>query len=195
MEIYQTSILNMKKIIFPLLLIVAILERTVFDLGPNFEFITTALVLSAFYLGKKQSFLLTFLILLISDFILGNSNIFIFTWSGFLIPALFASDLIKEIKLNKILSATGLGISSNIFFYLWTNFGVWVLDSWGMYPKTIQGLLLSYINGLPFLKYQITSTLLMLPITFIVFETVQMIIIQFKSKKTLLTNIKIVSFN
>jgi len=172
----------MKKLIFPLLLIAAILERTVFDLGPNFEFITTALILSAFYLGKKQSFLLTFLILLISDFILGNTNIFIFTWSGFLIPALFASNLLKKIKLNKILSATILGISSNIFFYLWTNFGVWTLDSWGMYPNSMQGLIQSYINGLPFLKYQFASTLFILPVTFITFETIKKILFFLNSK-------------
>ena len=176
----------MKKLILPLLLIAAVLERTVFDLGPNFEFITTALILSAFYLGKKQSFLLTFLILLISDFILGNTNIFIFTWSGFLIPALFASNLLKKIKLNKILLGTGLGISSNIFFYLWTNFGVWAFDSWGMYPNSIQGLLQSYINGLPFLKYQIISTLLILPVTFVVFEIVKKILALPRFKKSFL---------
>ena len=180
----------MKKLIFPLLLVVAILERTVFDLGPNFEFVTTALILSAFYLGKKQSLLLTFLILLISDLIIGNSNIFIFTWSGFLIPALFASNIFKKIKLNKILLGTGLGISSNLFFYLWTNFGVWLLDSWEMYSKNVQGLLQCYINGLPFLKYQITSTLLLLPISFVIFETIKIITIQSKPRKTYINNFK-----
>ncbi|MBU0998540.1 hypothetical protein KJ570_03365 [Patescibacteria group bacterium] len=180
----------MKKLIFPLLLITAILERTLFDLGPNFEFITTALILSAFYLGKKQSLLLIFLILLVSDFIIGNTNIFVFTWSGFLIPALFVSNILKKIKLNKIILGTGLGISSNIFFYLWTNFGVWVLDSWGMYPNTIQGLLQSYINGIPFLKYQLVSTLLLLPVTFVIFETIKIIAIQSKSRKTLSTTLK-----
>lgn len=176
----------MKKFILPILLIIAVLERTVFDLGPNFEFVTTALILSAFYLGQKQSLLLVFLILLISDSIIGNTNIFIFSWTGFLIPAFFASNIFKKIKLNKILLGTGLGISSNIFFYLWTNFGVWILDSWGMYPKTIQGLLLSYINGIPFLKYQLTSTLLLLPISFVVFEIIKTIVVQPRFKKTFL---------
>ncbi|MFH1971529.1 MAG: DUF6580 family putative transport protein [Patescibacteria group bacterium] len=185
----------MKKLILPILLIAAILERTVFDLGPNFEFITTALILSAFYLGKKQSILLTFLILLISDTIIGNTNIFVFTWTGFLIPAFFASDVLKKIKLNKILLGTGLGISSNIFFYLWTNFGVWALDSWGMYPNTMQGLTQSYINGIPFLKYQLVSTLLLLPVTFIIFETIKIIAIQSKSRKNSINNFKTVSFN
>lgn len=176
----------MKKLILPILLILAVLERTVFDLGPNFEFVTTALILSAFYLGQKQSLLLIFLILLVSDSIIGNTNIFIFSWTGFLIPAFFASNIFKKIKLNKILLGTGLGISSNIFFYLWTNFGVWLLDSWGMYPKTIQGLLLSYINGIPFLKYQVSSTLLLLPISFVVFEIVKKIVMQPRLKKTFL---------
>lgn len=176
----------MKKLIFLLLLIAAILERTLFDLGPNFEFVTTALIFSAFYLDKKQSLLLVFLIMLISDFFIGNTNIFIFTWTGFLIPALFVSDIFKKFRFNKIVMGTSLGISSNIFFYLWTNFGVWFLDSWGMYPKTTFGLLLSYINGLPFLKYQITSTLLLLPTTFAIFEIARKIINLPRFKKSFL---------
>jgi hypothetical protein len=175
----------MKKLIFPILLILAILERTVFDLGPNFEFVTTALILSSFYLGKEKSLLLTFLILLISDRVIGNTNIFIFTWSGFLIPALFASSLFRKIKLNKFLIGTGLGIVSNLFFFAWTNFGVWVLDSWGMYAKTPFGLIECYINGLPFLKYQLTSTLLLLPLSFAIFEIINNTAFILNSKKLL----------
>jgi len=177
----------MKKLIFPILLVLAVLERTVFDLGPNFEFVTTALILSAFYLGKQKSFLLTFLILLISDRVIGNTNIFIFTWSGFLIPALLASDIFKKVKLNKFVLGTGLGISSNLFFYFWTNFGVWLLDSWGMYPKTLFGLISCYINGLPFLKYQLISTIVLLPLTFVVFEIIKILAIYISSKKSLLS--------
>ena len=42
----------------------AFLERTAFDLGPNFELVTLAMVLSAFYLNPKYSLLFTSLLLI-----------------------------------------------------------------------------------------------------------------------------------
>lgn len=161
----------MKKLFVYSLFILAFIERVWFDLGPNMELITVALILSAFYLNKKTTFILTFAVVALSDLIIGNSNIFLFTWSGFILP-LLAIGIFKSLKVNSILSGTLAGISFNLFFFIWTNFGVWALDSWGMYPNTAFGLLQSYLNGLPFLKYQLTSTLFFVPIGFLIYEVV-----------------------
>src|SRR3989344_4937087 len=181
MALYKTGMKTPKYLLLVVLFLFAFLERTVYDLGPNIELVTTALVLSSFYFGKKSSFWLTFIIIALSDRIIGNSSIFIFTWSGFLIPAFLSSRFITLFKLIsqrltnlwsglKLIPLISVGLFSNLFFYLWTNFGVWLLDSWGMYPDTFQGLLLSYINALPFLRLQIASTLIFLPLVFISIE-------------------------
>ena len=149
--------------------LLALVERVWFDLGPNIELITLATILSAFYLNKKSAFLLTLGIMALSDLLIGNSNIFLFTWSGFILPIL-AINTFKNLQVNKILSGTLAGISSNLFFFFWTNFGVWALDSWGMYPNTAFGLMSSFINGLPFLKYSLTSTLFFVPLGFLIYE-------------------------
>ena len=159
----------MKNYFVDFIFFLAFLERTAFDLGPNFELVTLAMVLSAFYLNPKYSLLFTSLLLIISDLLIGNTNIFIFTWSGFLIPVLFIKRF-KNLKINNIFSGTFVGISSNLFFFIWTNFGVWALDSWGMYPKTLNGLLSSYVNGIPFLKYQLVSTIFFVPLGFLIYE-------------------------
>lgn len=169
--------LNTKNIFVYLVFLLAFLERTVFDLGPNFELVTLAMVMASFYLDKKLALTLIAILIISSDLIIGNSNIFIFTWSGFLIPIFFIK-YFKNLKINNIFSGTFAGISSNLFFFFWTNFGVWALDSWGMYPKTILGLASSYINGLPFLKYQLTSTLLFIPLGLLIYQ------ITFKSLPT-----------
>src|SRR3990167_10724815 len=131
------SKLPINKVIFlGILFLAAFIERVIFDLGPNIELITMAMILSSFYFGKKESFWLTFAIIAISDRVIGNSNIFLFTWSGFLVPAFLVSSILKvftkritnhESRITKkifdISSLTLLGFSSNIFFYLWTNFG------------------------------------------------------------------------
>jgi hypothetical protein len=156
--------------ILPIIIaIFAILLRTTFHWLPNVELVTATMLLASLY-SRRTAFILTFIVLAVTDVILGNTSIFLFTWSGFLIPALIISSLkIKNLKL-KIPSATLLGIAANLFFYVWTNLGVWVLDSWGMYPKTALGLVSCYINGLPFLKNQLESTLLFVPLVFILHQ-------------------------
>ena len=157
-----------KSLFLIILFVLAFTERVFFDFGPNFELVTTALILSSFYLGKKTSFWSVFFIMLLSDLVIGNTNIFVFTWTGFLIPVLFINKTKSNSPFIKILNGTLTGISVNLFFFLWTNFGVWLLS--GMYPETISGLLMSYINALPFLRYQLTSTLIFVPFGFLLTE-------------------------
>lgn len=163
------QILTAKNLFLTLLFLAAFLERVVFDLGPNIELVTMAMILASFYLGKKEAFWLTFAIIAFTDRLIGNGLIFLFTWSGFLIPAFFVNSVLKKLGtkgIKEYVFGTGAGLGSNLFFYFWTNFGVWLLDSWNMYPNTFQGLMLSYINALPFLKYQMTSTLIFVPLGF-----------------------------
>jgi len=157
-----------------ILIFVALLERIFFDLGPNVELVTMALVLSSFYLGNKYSSFVVLVILIISDLIIGNSSIFIFTWTGFLLPALFVHKFLsKGNSIKNIFSGTLAGVSTNLFFFLWTNLGVWLLSA--MYPNTAQGLMMSYLNGLLFLKLQLLSTLLFVPLGFTLFETFKLL--------------------
>ena len=154
--------------IFGLFFLAFLLRLT--RLIPNMELITTSLILSSVYLSRKHTLLLTLVTMAATDLLLGNTNIFLFTWSGFLLPILFISLFrIGKIK-SEIVKIIGLGLGANLFFFIWTNFGVWALDSWGMYPKTLPGLVSCYINALPFLKNQICSTLLFLPLFYTLFR-------------------------
>lgn len=166
-----------KNILFPaILIILGILFRTIWHLGPNIEFVTAAVLLSASYLGKKWTIMVPFLIMIISDLIIGNTNIFIFTWSGFIFIG-YLSTLSKLSSLRfgpRVLRATGLGILGSFLFYIWTNFGVWLLDSWGMYPKTISGLFKAYILALPFLKYNLIGNLFIVPLSFVIVEKLKL---------------------
>ena len=155
----------MKKLGWALLLVVvAVGERVWWDLGPNIELVTMAMILAASYLGKNWAMGVVLVSMGISDLMLGNSNIWLFTWSGFLIPVLWMN------KEPGVVKGVGMGLGANLFFYAWTNFGVWLLDSWGMYSNDVSGLINAYINGLPFLKLQVFSTLLFLPAALVVME-------------------------
>lgn len=154
-----------KHIILSVFILLAFLERVFIDFGPNIELITMTMITSAAYVGRKETFLVTFLLLIASDLVIGNSNIFLFTWSGFLIPSLYAHRFIRN---HKVVEGTMAGMGANIFFFIWTNFGVWLIGK--LYPPSLSGLVTSYINALPFLKLQLISTLVFVPIGFLAME-------------------------
>ena len=128
-----------RKILIPVFFItVTVLTRTLFHIGDNIEFLTATGLASSFFLNKKLGFLTIFVSLIISDFIIGNSSIFIFTWTGFLFSPLL-SETIRRRKFSLLQSTSviqGLGLLSTIIFFLWTNFGVVVTTN--MYSKKLE---------------------------------------------------------
>lgn len=148
---------------------IGVLSRTVFHINNNIEFITALTLATAYFVKDiKVSVLSTLGILLISDLIIGNTNIFLFTWSGFLLMVLVGKALkSSNIKSRFVASETGAIISTLLFFF-WTNFGVVVTTS--MYSKDISGLIQSYQNGLPFLLNQLIGNLIIVPVVFFAFD-------------------------
>jgi len=178
-QVNNETIKRRKFIFAGLLIVLGILFRTAWHLGPNVEFVTSACLLAGSYLGRKWVILVPVFIMLTSDLIIGNTNIFIFTWSAYIVIGILGYWGLKnkneKLKITKIIKATGLGIIASLWFYLWTNFGVWLLDSWGMYPRIITGLVDAYILGLPFLKYNLIGNLVFVPVSFSLVEIVKSI--------------------
>lgn len=167
---------NINKISYATVLIgLGILFRTAWHVAPNVEYVTTATLLAASYLGKRWAILVPLLIMIITDLMLGNTNIFLFTWSAYIfIGCLGNLSHLSDLKTgSKILRVTGLGIAGSIWFYLWTNFGVWLLDSWGMYRGTLSGLTQAYILAIPFFRYNLIGNLIFLPSSFIIVEIIK----------------------
>lgn len=171
----------MKFLIAGILIILGILFRTAWKVGDNFEFVTSAALLSGSYLGIGWAVIVPMAIMLVTDLIIGNTNIFIFTWSAYVMIGVVGYWGMKKARrttrikstTSRIIKATSLGIVASVWFFIWTNFGVWLLDTWGMYPKTISGLIDAYIMGLPFLKYNLLGNLFFVPLSFSIFELVK----------------------
>ncbi|MDO8265276.1 MAG: hypothetical protein Q7T34_02820, partial [Candidatus Parcubacteria bacterium] len=70
--------------------------------------------------------------------------------------------IIKRNSKHYSLKMTGLGIVSVLFFYLYTNFGWWLTS--GMYPMNLNGLIMSYIAGIPFVRNQLVSVAIFVPV-------------------------------
>ena len=157
-----------------LLILLGITTRTVFHIKPNLEFVTACSLAAGFFFRKNTyAVLIPVFIMFGSDLIIGNTNIFIFTWTGFLVSFLVgvAMKAKRFTKFsNSVLKFTGFSqlaaIVSTLLFFLWTNFGVVVTTN--MYTKDFSGLIQSYISGLPFLKIQLAGNLLIVPAIFLV---------------------------
>ncbi len=132
----------------------AVSERLWFDLGPNIELVMTAGVLASIYLGRRWGVGVALISLAISDLVIGNTMIMIFTWSAFALIA-FGGKMIKG-----PLMGAGYGLAGALFFYFYTNFGVWLIGN--LYPHTFGGLIQSYVMGLPFLRLQAVGSMVFL---------------------------------
>jgi len=141
---------------------IGVFTRIIWHVGPNIEFVTAVSIIAG-YLLKSRSFLVPLMILMITDIIIGNTIIFLFTWSAFLLAPIlgiivhkvqnkFAKNNISKLFIG-LIGTEAVGIFFTILFFLWTNLGV-VLTT-NMYPKTFDGLIQSYINALPFLRNQL----------------------------------------
>lgn len=169
---------NKKILVISGLILLAIVERLWIDMGDNVELVTLATFVTAFYIHRRAAIFVAVFLMALTDAVIGNTSIAIFTWSAFLTTSLIAvfSSRKATTTFCKTFTFIGGGISSSVFFYLWTNFGVWFMDKWGMYTNDLQGLHRSYLMGLPFFKAHLLSNIVILSVVFGIIETYKYIL-------------------
>ena len=129
------------------IIIIAILSRLI-PHPPNFTPVTAVALFSIInFKNKYIAVSIPIICLFISDLILGISLINLFVYFSFIllcgIGYLFGKINIKSVLL------------SSIVFFLFTNFGVWLIG----YPKTLEGLITCYIAAIPFFGYTLAGDL------------------------------------
>ncbi|MEW6407484.1 MAG: DUF6580 family putative transport protein [Patescibacteria group bacterium] len=131
---------------------------------PNVEPITICTLLAGAFLGGGYALFVPLVIIAITDMTIGNTSILYFTWSAWAIIGLFSLIVRKSNKKSFSFGfkMAGLGVCASLFFYLWTNFGVWLIS--GMYPHTLSGLIWCYIIALPFLKLNLFGNLIIVSV-------------------------------
>src|SRR3989338_2437344 len=94
-----------------LLIVLGVASRTIWHVWPNVELVTSIALISSSFLSRKWTLFVIISVMAISDMLIGNTNIFIFTWSGFLIIGNlgYLSHLSNLRRGERILQATGLG--------------------------------------------------------------------------------------
>jgi hypothetical protein len=138
--------------LFALLVLGGIGYRFLWENIPNFEPVTLVCLLAGTYLGREK-YLVPFAVMLTTDLYFGISTISIFVYSAFVFTVLMGTGIKNPIDSVK------KGFYSSVFFFLWTNFGVWLL--FNMYSKDFSGLIQSYVMGLPFYRNTFISSVVL----------------------------------
>jgi len=115
-------------------------------------------LLSGILLGGYYTFIVPITVMIITDLVIGNTWILLFTWSGFAIIG-FLGYFLKtknNLKMTYIPRIFGIGIVGILIYDIWTNFGTF-LGGWG-YTLSWEGLILCYTNALPFMFWHLLST-------------------------------------
>ncbi len=146
------------------------------DLGTpaNLELVTVVTFCAMTLVRSRWAVAVPLVIVMASDLSLGNTAILAFTWTGWL--AIGAAALVLRRPMTgwrRYAGAVGFGIGSTLWFYLWTNFGVWLLGRDVFYPAGPDGLLASYVAGLPFLRPMLIGNLVLLPMAAACFAAVE----------------------
>lgn len=137
-----------------------------YGMAPNLEVVTASALVAATFLTRRRAIMVPLAIMAVSDAVIGNTMIALVTWSAF---GLIGGAGLALRRLRKrpgalVLTATGLGLAGSVFFFLYTNFGVWLLDDGAMYAKTWQGLVHCYAMGLPFYRTMVLGNLVLVPL-------------------------------
>ncbi|GAA1739764.1 hypothetical protein GCM10009809_39020 [Isoptericola hypogeus] len=136
------------------------------DLGapPNLELSTAAAFAAAGLLRHRLAMLAPLVVVALSDVLLGNTSVLVFTWTAWAVIGAGAWWAGRVRGGARFVSALGFGVAGSLFFYLWTNAGVWWLGRGAYYPDGLDGLLASYVAGLPFLRPMLLGNLVLLPL-------------------------------
>lgn len=171
--------INLRFALLALMILLAAFSRLL-PHPPNFTPIGGMALFGAAYFSKKYwAFLIPALAIWISSLVL--DNIFYaqyyegFVWfSNPFVYIAFAAIVIlgvTTLKNVKPLNLLGASLGASTIFFLISNFGSWL--SFNMYPKTLEGLMMSYTAGIPFFMNTLAGDLFYTTVLFGSFALLQ----------------------
>jgi hypothetical protein len=105
------------------LVVVAVVWRVVnwhYSLAPNLELVTASTLVAATFLTRRAAVVVPLGIMALSDIIIGNSPILLFTWSAFALVGLAGLALRRFAGRpgRLVLMSVGAGLAGSVFFFL-----------------------------------------------------------------------------
>ncbi len=133
----------------------------------NFTPIAAMALFGGIYLDKKFAFILPFIALLITDYIIGFYSGAYWVYGSFALIGVLGLWLKNYKNIPAIIGGT---FASSILFFIITNFGVWFSGT--MYTKNFSGLMECYIAAIPFFRNTVVGDLFYVGVLFGVYELI-----------------------
>lgn len=160
-------------------LAVAVVWRLVrADVGapPNLELVTAASFATALLVRSPWAGFAPLAVAVTSDLVLGNDAVLWFVWSAWAVVGIGtvlasrwerrrppAGGLAARPAVRRLVAALGVAVGASVWFFVWTNLGVWLLGDGVWYPRTGAGLVSCYVAGLPFFRTMLLGNLVLVP--------------------------------
>jgi hypothetical protein len=155
--------MTFKRAVLAIIILMAAFSRLL-PHPPHFTTIMAMGLLGGVYFKNRQfAVIVPLLAMLVSDIVLGFHGTLIWVYSSIVIISLCAS-MLKP----KMLHLGGASLAGSMFFFIVTNFGVWMTSAF--YPKTMTGLATCYAAGIPFLQNAVVGDLIYAGALFGAFE-------------------------
>jgi hypothetical protein len=127
-----------------------------------------ALFGGAYFSDRRVAFLVPFLALLLSDFILGLHDTMVYVYTGFALTVVIGFWIRKNMNVARIAIAV---VSSSVLFFIISNFGAWFTS--GLYPMTVEGLMQAYVAAIPFFQNSLLGNIVFTALLFGGFAALQ----------------------
>lgn len=138
---------------------------------PNIAPIAALALFGGVYMDRRVAFVLPLLVMFFSDIFLGFNQSTPFVYLSFFLTV----GIGMWIRKHKSCKTIALGtLLSSILFFLITNFGYWLTFS--LYPKTLDGQMLAYVNALPFFRNSLLGDFFYTGVFFGSFELIKAIV-------------------
>ena len=129
---------------------------------PNFTPLGAMAILSGAVIKDfRMAILVPLAAMVVSDALLGFHSSLLFVYGAVIAMVMISRYLLQSATIPGIVM-TALGTA--VVFFLITNFGAWL--SHDMYPKSMHGLLQSYVAGIPFFRNTLLGNLFFTAISF-----------------------------
>jgi len=144
---------------------------------PNVSPMTSIALFGGSRLSPRSAFAITMATMVLSDVLLAlawGHRAFglwsLFSYSGFALIVLAGQRLRSAPGAGRTL---GYLAGSSVFYWIWTNFGIWATGDHGLYARTFEGLVSCYVAALPFLGNALVGDLAWGLALFVSFEAVR----------------------
>ena len=166
----QNLLKGLKKEIFPIVLILILVFARLIPHPPNFTPIIAVAIMSGYFFKNiNLSFLTLIVAMLVSDLFIGFYENVIFVYASLLLITFVFYKISNKINFKNLFIYSFAG---SLIFFIVSNFGVWALESPGVYDiayeKNLNGLVECYILAIPFFGNTFLSTVIFAyPVIFI----------------------------